>query len=94
MGTQLPLPGYWPRNATWSDPRDELKQLECDKLNAKVEIRDVLERYARHHGVELDEVTRLVRGYVDDLVNDLFFEKEDEIRDGIIERDDDADGGP
>jgi hypothetical protein len=47
MGTQLPLPGYWPRNVTWTDPRHELKRLERDKLNAKVEIRDVMERYAR-----------------------------------------------
>jgi hypothetical protein len=44
-----------------------------------------MERYARRRGIEMDEVTRLVRGYVDDLVNDLFFEKEDELIEGIIE---------
>jgi hypothetical protein len=44
-------------------------------------------RHARIHGIEFDEVMRLVRAHVDDLVNDLFFDKEDEIRDGIIEQD-------
>jgi len=34
MVAQLPLPGYWPRNASWSDPRDELAQLRRDKLEA------------------------------------------------------------
>jgi hypothetical protein len=68
-----------PSSLAGFDPRDD----------AKVEIRDVMERYARIYGIEFDEVGRLVRGYVDDLVNDLFFEKEDEIRDGIIEQDED-----
>jgi hypothetical protein len=66
-------------------PRDELVQLRRDKLDAKVEIREVLEKYARRHDVEFDEVTKVVQGYVDDLVNDLFFEREDELLDGIIE---------
>ena len=49
MGTQLPLPGYWPRNASWSDPRDELAHLKRDKLEAKYEIRQVLDKYAERH---------------------------------------------
>ena len=83
MSIQLPLPGYWPRNATWSDPREDLAQLKRDKLEAKHEIRLVLDKYASRHGVEADEVNQLVRGYVDDLLGDLFYERENELLDGI-----------
>ena len=83
MEIQLPLPGYWPRNMTWSDPRDELAQLRRDKLDAKHEIRQVLDRYASRYGVEPDEVSRLVRGYVDDLLGDLLYERESELLDGM-----------
>ena len=49
MDIQLPLPGYWPRNATCSDPREDLAQLRRDKLEAKHEIRLVLDKYASRH---------------------------------------------
>ena len=45
MTIQLQLPGAWPRHATWPDPVDQLRQLEQDKLDAKYEIRQVLDRY-------------------------------------------------
>jgi hypothetical protein len=80
---QLPLPGYWPRNAAWADPRDELAQLRRDRLEAKHEIRLVLDKYAARHGVEPDEVNRLVWGYVDDLLSDLLYERENELLDGM-----------
>ena len=83
MGMQLPLPGYWPRNASWADPRDELAQLKRDKLDAKFEIRQVLDKYAERHGVDAGEVGRLVLGYVDDLLGDLFHERENELLDGM-----------
>ena len=83
MVAQLPLPGYWPRNASWSDPRDELAQLRRDKLEAKYEIRQVLDKYAARHGVEAGEVNRLVTGYVDDLLGDLFYERENDLLDGM-----------
>jgi hypothetical protein len=38
-----------------------------------------------HHGIELEEGDPPVRGDVDELVNDLFLEKEDELIEGIIE---------
>jgi hypothetical protein len=84
MSLQLPLPGYWPRNVIWSDPREELKQLERDKLEAKYEIRQVLDKYAEPHGVESGEVNRLVWGYVDGLLSDLLYEREQELLDGIV----------
>jgi hypothetical protein len=83
MSVQLPLPGYWPRNASWSDPRDEIAQLRRDKLEAKYEIRLILDKYAARYGIEADEVGHLVRDYVDDLLGDLFYERENEILDGI-----------
>jgi hypothetical protein len=83
MGTQLPLPGYWPRNATWSDPGHELAQLRRDRLEAKHEIRQILDKYAARYQVDPAEVNRLVWGYVDDLLGDLFYEKENEILDGL-----------
>ena len=83
MVAQLPLPGYWPRNASWSDPRDELAQLRRDKLEAKYEIRLVLDKYAARHGVDAGEVSRLVTGYVDDLLGDLFYERENDLLDGM-----------
>jgi len=94
MVVQLPLPGYWPRNASWSDPRDELVQLRRDKLDAKHEIRLVLDRYAARHGVEAGEVNRLVRGYVDDLLGDLFYERENDLLDGMTSEVDRETGSP
>jgi uncharacterized protein YdcH (DUF465 family) len=46
MSIQLPLPGVWPFNATWPDPQEQLDQLRKDKLEAKAEIRDVLDKCA------------------------------------------------
>ena len=85
MGTQLSLPGYWPRNASWSDPREELAQLRRDKLEAKYEIRQVLDRHAARYGIDATEVSLLVRGYVDDLLGDLFYERENEILDSFAD---------
>jgi hypothetical protein len=86
MSIQLPLPGVWPFNASWPDPQEQLDQLKKDKLEAKAEIRDVLDRYAGRYGIDAKAVNSLIYGYVDDIINDLFFDKEDELRDEI-ERD-------
>jgi hypothetical protein len=47
------------------------------------EIRQVLDKYAERHGVEATEVHRLVSGYVDDLLGDLFYERENELLGGM-----------
>jgi hypothetical protein len=52
---------------------------------AKHEIRQVLDKYAARYDVDPGEVGRLVRGYVDDLLGDLFYERENELLDGMIE---------
>src|SRR6185312_16873449 len=69
MSIQLPLPGDWPRNATWPDPLDQLRQLEKDKLDAKYEIRQVLERYREKYRISAKQVNQAVWGYVDDLLD-------------------------
>jgi hypothetical protein len=89
MSIQLPLPGVWPANASWPDAQEQLDQLKKDALEAKAEIRDVLDKYAGRYGIDAQAVNGLIYGYVDDIINDLFFDKEDELRDeieGDIER--------
>ncbi len=80
MTAQLQLPGDWPRNATWPDPLDQLRQLEQDKLDAKFEIRQVLDRYREKYRISARHVNETMWGYVDDLLSDFFYEKEEELR--------------
>jgi hypothetical protein len=86
MSIQLPLPGVWPLNASWADAQEQLEQLRKDKLEAKYEIRQVLDKYAARHGIDAKDVNGLIYGYVDDLLSDLFYDKEEELRDEV-ERD-------
>ena len=80
MSGQLQLPGDWPRNATWPDPLDQLRQLEQDKLDAKYEIRQVLDRYREKYRISAKQVNQAVWGYVDDLLHDFFYEKEEALK--------------
>ena len=80
MSVQLPLPGDWPRNATWPDPLDQLRLLEQDKLDAKYEIRQVLDRYCEKYRISARQTNEAMWGYVDDLLSDFFFEKEEELK--------------
>jgi hypothetical protein len=77
MSVQLPLPGDWPRNATWPDPLDQLRQLEQDKLDAKHEIRQILDRYREKYRISARRTNEAMWGYVDDLLSDFFYEKEE-----------------
>ena len=85
MTVQLQLPGDWPRNATWPDPLDQLRQLEHNKLDAKHEIRHVLDRYREKYRISARQVNQAVWGYVDDLLDDFFFEKEEALKAEIEE---------
>jgi hypothetical protein len=80
MSIQLPLPGDWPVNSTWPDPLDQLRQLEHDKLDAKHAIRQVLDQYRGKYRIPPRQVNEAVWGYVDDLLNDFFFEKEEALK--------------
>ena len=50
MSIQLQLSEDWQRDAAWRDPLNQLRQLEQDKLDAKHEIRLVLDDIARSTG--------------------------------------------
>lgn len=79
MSIQLPLPGHWPRNMTWHDPNAELERLSKDRLEAKAEIYEAMERLANKHGISLLEVNGVMLGYVDDALGDLVFKREQEL---------------
>ena len=80
MGIQLPLPGNWPRKMTMRDPGAELERLARDRLVAKAEIYEALERLANKHGISLLEVNGVMLGHVDDALGDLTFDLEDALR--------------
>lgn len=85
MSIQLPLPGDWPRNITWPDPSDQLRQLEQDKFDAKHEIRQVLDRYREKYRISARQTNEAMWGYVGDLLSDFFFEKEEALKTEIEE---------
>ena len=85
MSAQLQLPGDWPHNATWPDPVDQLRQIEQDKLDAKYEIRQILDRFRDKYRFSAKQVNETVWGYVDDLLDDFFYEKETALKDEIEE---------
>lgn len=78
MGAQLPLPAGWAiRHLTsGGNPHSRLDELARDKLDAKAEIREVLDRLAAKHGLAPREIDRAVQGYLDDLLDDATFELE------------------
>jgi hypothetical protein len=80
MTVQLPLPGVWPRNIGRRDPIAELDAITREKLDAKHELRQVLDKYADLHGISPKVINEVVWGYVDDMLGDMFFELEEELR--------------
>lgn len=88
MSIQLPLPGNWPHNMTTRDPIAELERLARNKLAAKAEVYEALERLANKHGISLLEVNGVMLDYVDDALGDLTFDLEEALR---SERDEAAD---
>jgi hypothetical protein len=79
-GMQLPLPAGWARAfRRRRDPVEELDELARDKLTAKAEIREALDRLADKHGISHSETNAAVHGYVDDMLGDLTYEVEGEL---------------
>lgn len=76
MTVQLPLPRHWPRNMSRRNPTEALAEIEHDRLEAKYRLRLVLDEFAEKHGIG----HKLVYGYVDDMLTNLFFDKEEEIK--------------
>jgi hypothetical protein len=76
MGTQLYLPAGWARRLESSlDPIERLAELEKDRIQAKGDIREILDRLAEKHGAALREVTTAMLS-IDDTLSDLLYDQE------------------
>jgi hypothetical protein len=76
MGVQLPLPAQWARLVTAREPRDQLSALRLDVVEAKAEIRKVLDRLAARHGISARDVTYAMESYADSLLADTVYHVE------------------
>ena len=85
MGRQLPLPVGWTRQLeSWRDPWTRLDELLQDELDAKADIRTVLDRLAaRHHVVPRDVTTAMESA--SDMLGDLLYPARTAIEDEIEE---------
>jgi uncharacterized protein (UPF0335 family) len=76
MGTQLYLPAGWARRLESSlDPIERLEELEKDRIQAKGDIREILDRLAEKHGAAVREVTTAMLS-IDDTLSDLLYDQE------------------
>ena len=76
MGSQLYLPAGWARHLeSRIDPTERLAELEKDRAQARVEIRELLERLAEKHGATARDVTVAMRS-IDDTLGDLLYDQE------------------
>lgn len=78
MTVQLPMPGHWPCNMSRCDPMAALEVIERDKVEATHEIVLLLDRLAKKHGIS-KSIGPVVGGYIDDMLEDVFFELEEEL---------------
>jgi len=72
-------------DAMSSGPAGALTELQRDKDTVRCEIQKVLDRYAVKHGIPPDEARRLSHGYIDDLVGDLFVDREEDLERAVEE---------
>jgi hypothetical protein len=90
MSVQLAFPAGWAIGQHLSsarDPQARLADLNRDKLQAKTEIREVLDRLAAKHGLAAHQISLAVQGYADDMLSDAAYELERELTREIEERD-------
>ena len=79
MTVQLPLPGL-PRYLSNRDPIAALEEIGRDKFEATYAIELLLDRLAEKHGISHTVIAKAVEGYVDDMLGDVFYELEEELR--------------
>lgn len=76
MGSQLYLPAGWARHLeSRLDPVERLARLDKDRLQAKGDIREILDRLAEKHGATARDVTVAMRS-IDDTLSDLLYDQE------------------
>jgi hypothetical protein len=78
MGAQLKLPALWSWLGTRQEPKDRLRHLQADRLEAKAQIREALERLAERQGIAQKDVTYAM-AYADDMLSDLIYSVEREL---------------
>jgi hypothetical protein len=61
------------RSESGLDPRERLDRLHRDMREAKVDLREVLERLAAKHGIAQRDVSYALDGYADDMLSDLAY---------------------
>lgn len=87
MGIQIPLPAMWARGfESQRHPADRLDALVQDKLDAKADIRAILDRLAEKYGVPATDVIGTM-DWVDDGLGDLLYDIELGLQHEIEERD-------
>ena len=75
-GTQLYLPAGWARQLeSRLDPVERLAELEKDRVQAKGDIREILDRLAEKHGATVRDVTVAMRS-IDDTLTGLLYDQE------------------
>jgi hypothetical protein len=75
MGSQLYLPAGWARHLeSRVDPSERLAELERDKAQARMEIRDLLDRLAEKHGATPSDVSVAMRS-IDDMLGNLLYDE-------------------
>ena len=76
MGTQLYLPAGWARQLeSRLDPIERLAELEKDRIQAKGDIRGILDQLAEKHGATARDVTAAMLS-IDDTLSDLLYDQE------------------
>jgi len=76
MGTQLYLPTGWARQlGSRLDPIERLPELERDRIQAKGDIREILDGLADKRGATVRDVTVAMRS-IDDTLSDLLYDQE------------------
>ena len=80
MTVQLRLPGHWLRNMSRRDPIAALEEIQRDKFEATYAIEMLLDRLVEKHGIGHKVIAKAVEGYVSDMLGDVFFDLEEEVK--------------
>jgi hypothetical protein len=76
VGSQLYLPAGWARHLeSRVDLSERLAELEMDKAQARIDIREILERLAETHGATARDVAVAMRS-IEGTLGDLLYDQE------------------
>lgn len=75
MTSQLRLPAAWAFRESKADPRSRLAALRADAVEAKAQMREVLDALALKHRIAPRTVTYAL-SYADDMLADTIYETE------------------